>query len=123
MKECDIKQAVTCQITVVTSLVGIPRVPLLRDKCYVKVGGIREYLGAWAVYENHYKKFKSACMYLCCGHMCCRLLVKVSAVGQGMSLVLISWQRVSAYKRKLEYTVYLWVFMSIPPRGRVVIHG
>ena len=37
--ECDVKQAVICQISVVTSLVGMPRVPLLRDKCCAEVGG------------------------------------------------------------------------------------
>ena len=78
--------------------------------------------GAWTVYENTIKR-SNRHMYLSCEHMSCRLLVKVSAVCLGMSWVLISWQKVSAYKRKLEYTVYLRVFMSIPQRGRVVIHG
>ena len=56
MTECNVKQAVIYQIRVVTSLVGMPRVPLLRDKCFAEVGGHDSIGKARAVSQNHYKK-------------------------------------------------------------------
>jgi hypothetical protein len=73
-----------------------------------QVGGTREYSGARTVYENIIKS-SNRHRYLSCGHICCRLLVKVSVVGRGMLFDFLA-KSVSVYAKIRIYGIFMYVY-------------